>query len=49
MAAVVLLNGVLHVHGKQGHVAYPHLARNPIHEASSCLSRVMPNCLGQWK
>ncbi|MFH4118061.1 peptidase dimerization domain-containing protein, partial [Acinetobacter baumannii] len=24
------LNGVLHVHGKQGHVAYPHLARNPI-------------------
>ncbi|MEX7542966.1 M20/M25/M40 family metallo-hydrolase, partial [Acinetobacter baumannii] len=27
------LNAVLKVQGKQGHVAYPHLARNPIHEA----------------
>jgi succinyl-diaminopimelate desuccinylase len=25
------LSGVLTVHGVQGHVAYPHLARNPIH------------------
>jgi len=25
------LTGVLTVHGVQGHVAYPHLARNPIH------------------
>jgi succinyl-diaminopimelate desuccinylase len=25
------LNGVLTVHGRQGHVAYPHLASNPIH------------------
>ncbi len=25
------LNGVLRVHGQLGHVAYPHLARNPIH------------------
>lgn len=25
------LNGYLHVRGKQGHVAYPHLANNPIH------------------
>ena len=28
------LNGVLTVTGKQGHVAYPHLAVNPIHDGS---------------
>jgi succinyl-diaminopimelate desuccinylase len=27
------LHGRLSVHGIQGHVAYPHLARNPIHQA----------------
>ncbi|MDO8909044.1 MAG: succinyl-diaminopimelate desuccinylase [Pseudohongiella sp.] len=27
------LHGKLTVHGVQGHVAYPHLARNPIHQA----------------
>lgn len=27
------LGGVLHIKGIQGHVAYPHLARNPIHQA----------------
>ncbi|MDP1756135.1 MAG: succinyl-diaminopimelate desuccinylase, partial [Pseudohongiella sp.] len=27
------LHGVLTVHGVQGHIAYPHLARNPIHQA----------------
>ncbi|MBC53969.1 MAG: succinyl-diaminopimelate desuccinylase [Gammaproteobacteria bacterium] len=27
------LHGRLTVHGVQGHVAYPHLARNPIHQA----------------
>ncbi len=31
------LNGVLTVQGKQGHVAYPHLARNPIHLATTAL------------
>ncbi|WP_288423749.1 succinyl-diaminopimelate desuccinylase [uncultured Acinetobacter sp.] len=31
------LNAVLTVKGKQGHVAYPHLARNPIHLASAAL------------
>ncbi|MFV1996386.1 MAG: succinyl-diaminopimelate desuccinylase [Acidiferrobacterales bacterium] len=31
------LNGRLRVSGKQGHVAYPHLARNPIHEAMPAL------------
>jgi succinyl-diaminopimelate desuccinylase len=29
------LSGKLIVHGKQGHIAYPHLAENPIHKASA--------------
>ncbi|HAC66542.1 MAG TPA: succinyl-diaminopimelate desuccinylase, partial [Pseudomonas sp.] len=32
------LNGRLTVRGKQGHVAYPHLARNPIHLAAQALA-----------
>ena len=32
------LNGVLKVNGKQGHVAYPHLAKNPIHLVSPALN-----------
>lgn len=28
------LHGKLTVHGIQGHIAYPHLAKNPIHDAS---------------
>lgn len=32
------LTGYLTVHGKQGHVAYPHLAENPIHHAMHALS-----------
>lgn len=32
------LNGILTVHGKQGHVAYPHLADNPIHRAAPALA-----------
>ncbi len=31
------LNGVLTINGVQGHIAYPHLARNPIHEALPAL------------
>ncbi|CAG67694.1 succinyl-diaminopimelate desuccinylase [Acinetobacter baylyi] len=31
------LNAVLTIKGKQGHVAYPHLARNPIHLASAAI------------
>lgn len=31
------LHGRLTVEGIQGHVAYPHLARNPIHQAMLCL------------
>ena len=34
------LNGVLTVQGKQGHVAYPHLAQNPIHLASKALNEL---------
>jgi len=32
------LNGQLTVHGRQGHVAYPHLVRNPIHLAAPALA-----------
>lgn len=34
------LNGVLTVHGQQGHVAYPHLASNPIHLAIPALTEL---------
>lgn len=34
------LNGVLTVQGKQGHVAYPHLADNPIHQASAAIAEL---------
>jgi succinyl-diaminopimelate desuccinylase len=34
------LNGVLKVNGIQGHVAYPHLARNPIHAAVPALAEL---------
>lgn len=39
------LNGVLTVFGKQGHVAYPHLAVNPIHQASTAIDRL---CKEVW-
>ncbi|MGO3003602.1 MAG: succinyl-diaminopimelate desuccinylase, partial [Halomonas sp.] len=35
------LGGVLHVEGIQGHVAYPHLARNPIHQAMPALTALI--------
>ncbi|MEE4299772.1 MAG: succinyl-diaminopimelate desuccinylase [Pseudomonadales bacterium] len=34
------LGGELVVHGVQGHVAYPQLARNPVHEALGALSEL---------
>jgi succinyl-diaminopimelate desuccinylase len=34
------LSGRLTVRGIQGHVAYPHLARNPIHEAAPALAEL---------
>ncbi|MFB2538964.1 MULTISPECIES: succinyl-diaminopimelate desuccinylase [unclassified Acinetobacter] len=39
------LNGVLTVFGKQGHVAYPHLAVNPIHLASGAIEKL---CKEVW-
>ena len=39
------LNGVLKVNGKQGHVAYPHLAKNPIHLVSPALDDL---CNQEW-
>lgn len=35
------LSGRLVVHGRQGHVAYPHLARNPIHLALAALEELV--------
>ena len=34
------MNGRVTVHGIQGHVAYPHKARNPIHELNAALSEL---------
>ena len=34
------LNGALTVIGKQGHIAYPHLVRNPIHLAAPALAEL---------
>lgn len=39
------LNGRLTVHGKQGHIAYPHLANNPIHLAVPALTEL---CAIEW-
>ena len=39
------LNGKLRILGKQGHVAYPHLARNPIHLAAAALAELAAE---QW-
>jgi succinyl-diaminopimelate desuccinylase len=35
------LNGFLTVIGRQGHVAYPHLARNPLHAFAPVLARLV--------
>lgn len=34
------LNGKVTVHGKAGHVAYPHLAKNPVHAAAPFLAEL---------
>jgi len=39
------LHGHLRVHGTQGHVAYPHLAENPIHKAAPALAALASE---QW-
>ena len=38
------INGVLEIHGKQGHAAYPEKAINPIHQ----LSAILPNIAGAF-
>jgi len=38
------INGVLEIHGKQGHAAYPEKAINPIHQ----MSVVLPNIAGAF-
>jgi len=35
------LNGILEIRGKQGHVAYPQLADNPIHRAAPALAELV--------
>ncbi len=39
------LNGWLTVHGKQGHVAYPHLANNPLHSFAPVMAKL---CAKEW-
>ncbi|UOP04997.1 succinyl-diaminopimelate desuccinylase [Conchiformibius kuhniae] len=39
------LSGTLTVKGRQGHIAYPHLARNPIHAAAPALAELIAE---QW-
>ena len=39
------LNGLLTVHGKQGHVAYPQLAKNPFHACAQTLTNL---CAEVW-
>ena len=39
------LSGTLTIHGKQGHVAYPHLAENPIHSSAAALTELTE---AQW-
>jgi succinyl-diaminopimelate desuccinylase len=34
------LSGLLTVKGVQGHVAYPHLARNPVHEVAAAIAEL---------
>lgn len=35
------LNGTLRIQGKQGHIAYPHLADNPIHSGCTALTELI--------
>jgi len=39
------LNGRLRIRGKQGHVAYPHLAKNPLH---ACVGTLAELCAEEW-
>ncbi len=39
------LSGILTVHGTQGHIAYPHLADNPVHRFAPALAEL---CTHHW-
>jgi len=43
------MSGRLTVHGLQGHIAYPHLARNPVHAVAPALAELVAiNEAGAW-
>ena len=43
------MSGKLTVHGVQGHIAYPHLAKNPVHAVSPALAELVAiNAAGGW-
>ena len=39
------LNAELKIHGKQGHIAYPQIAENPIHKATTAITEL---CATHW-
>jgi succinyl-diaminopimelate desuccinylase len=41
------LNAIITVHGTQGHVAYPHFAHNPLHDAAAILGILLEKPLDQ--
>ncbi|MGI4777432.1 MAG: succinyl-diaminopimelate desuccinylase [Janthinobacterium lividum] len=43
------MSGKLTVHGVQGHIAYPHLARNPVHAVAPALAELVAiDAAGGW-
>ena len=43
------MSGRLTVHGVQGHIAYPHLAKNPVHALAPALAELVAiNAAGGW-
>ncbi|CAN7405650.1 succinyl-diaminopimelate desuccinylase [Variovorax paradoxus] len=43
------MSGKLTVHGMQGHIAYPHLAKNPVHAVAPALAELVAiNAAGGW-
>lgn len=38
------LTGAFTIHGKQGHIAYPHLCKNPIHDFAPALAELTSIC-----
>ncbi|MEJ8850713.1 succinyl-diaminopimelate desuccinylase [Variovorax rhizosphaerae] len=43
------MSGKLTIHGVQGHIAYPHLARNPVHAFAPALAELVAiNTAGGW-